>query len=80
MNNADVIICQNFQQDLTEAVSQHAHDQVYILTDETTHKLCLPLLNDLVGRKYPITLVYFVISSEPHFGHGKYCFPQFGQN
>ena len=47
MNNADVIICQNFQQDLTEAVSQHAHDQVYILTDETTHKLCLPLLSDI---------------------------------
>ncbi|MBR4380091.1 MAG: 3-dehydroquinate synthase [Bacteroidaceae bacterium] len=47
MNNADVIICQNFQQDLTEAVSQYTHDQVYILTDETTHELCLPLLSGI---------------------------------
>lgn len=44
MNNQDVILCQDLRNSLTEAVSLVKPDQVYILTDVTTHRLCLPLL------------------------------------
>lgn len=44
MDNTGVILCQDFKQELAEAISFCAPDQLYVLTDETTHKLCLPLL------------------------------------
>lgn len=47
MNEAGVIICQDFQSDFTQAVMQCEPDQLYILTDETTNELCLPLLKSI---------------------------------
>ena len=47
MNNASVIICQDFRADLTQAVNECTHDRLFILTDETTRELCLPLLKDI---------------------------------
>ena len=47
MNNAGVVICQDFRADLTQAVNECAHDRLFILTDETTHELCLPLLKGI---------------------------------
>ncbi len=40
----DVIICQDFGRDLAEAISACRHDKLFLLTDETTHRLCLPLV------------------------------------
>ena len=58
MSNANVIICQDFRKDLTEAVNECEHDQLYILTDETTHELCLPLLKDIdaMANAHPIVI------------------------
>ncbi len=46
MNKQQVIICQNLKEDLTQAVRTHNYDRLFILTDEHTNVLCLPLLED----------------------------------
>lgn len=57
MDNTGVIICQDFQQELTEAINLCAPDQLYILTDEITHKLCLPLLKGVETLKNAYQIV-----------------------
>lgn len=42
-----VIISQNLAHDLTEAVMQCEHDRIFILTDQNTRRLCLPLVQDI---------------------------------
>lgn len=47
MNKQEVIICQNLKEDLSTAVNRCPHDKLFILVDEHTHQLCLPLIQDL---------------------------------
>ncbi len=47
MYNQQVIISQNMEQSLQEAVCRVPHDRLFILTDTTTHRLCLPLISHL---------------------------------
>lgn len=42
-----VIISTNLAHDLTEAVMQCEHDRVFILTDQNTRRLCLPLIENI---------------------------------
>jgi len=46
MTKQEVIICQNLEQDLYKALNNQKWDKLFLLTDETTHKLCLPLISD----------------------------------
>jgi len=46
MSKQEVIICQNLSECLTKAISQVKWDKLFLLTDEHTHLLCLPLLKD----------------------------------
>lgn len=45
MNNQKVIICDNLKEDLWKAMSDCPHDKVFVLVDEHTGKLCLPLIS-----------------------------------
>jgi len=42
-----VVISTQIQQSLTEAVGRVPHDKLFILTDETTQRLCFPVVADL---------------------------------
>ena len=42
-----VVISTNIVQALTEAVEEAKHDKLFLLTDETTHELCLPIVKDI---------------------------------
>lgn len=42
-----VVISTDIKQALTEAVGEVPHDKLFILTDETTHELCLPVVADI---------------------------------
>lgn len=42
-----VVISTDIKQSLTEAVGEVKHDILFILTDETTHELCLPVVTDI---------------------------------
>jgi len=44
MEAQKLIISQNLEQSLEQAIAACPHDRLFILTDETTHRLCLPLI------------------------------------
>ena len=46
MNPQKVIIAENLEQSLTNAVNECEHDKIFILADETTHRLCVPVVAD----------------------------------
>lgn len=52
-----VIISTNIKQTLTEAVEAVKHDKLFILTDETTHELCYPVVKDIPCLKDAIQIV-----------------------
>ena len=45
MEQQKVIISRNLQQSLTDAIAECPHDKLFVLTDETTSQLCLPVVN-----------------------------------
>ena len=42
MSKQEVILCKELENDLTHAIGKCPHDKLFILTDEHTHRLCLP--------------------------------------
>ena len=58
MNTQKVIICQNLQVDLHSAIQQCPHDKLFILVDEHTKQLCLPLISgfDCLKNAHIITI------------------------
>ena len=44
MNRQKIVIAENLEQSLTEAISLCAHDRMFILADETTARCCLPVV------------------------------------
>lgn len=47
MNKQKIILCGELTDNLTNAVQECPHDKVFILTDEHTHRLCLPLIQEI---------------------------------
>ena len=41
-----IIISTDLDTELSQAIADCEHDRIFILTDETTHRLCLPLVKD----------------------------------
>ena len=46
MNPQKVIIAENLEQSLTTAINECEHDRIFLLADETTERLCLPVIAD----------------------------------
>jgi len=46
-----VILSQNLATDLALAISECEHEQLFVLTDETTRQLCWPRISKFVGMK-----------------------------
>lgn len=51
MNKQEVIPCENLASSLTYAIGQCPYDKLFILTDEHTHRLCMPLLDEIPSLK-----------------------------
>ena len=51
MTKQNVIICQNLEQDLSKVLQELHYDRLFLLTDETTHRLCQPLIADFPCMK-----------------------------
>ena len=47
MSKQEVILCEGLESSLTHAIEKCPHDKLFILTDEHTHRLCLPQLNGI---------------------------------
>ena len=53
-----IIISNDIEHDLATAVAESEHDRVFVLTDDTTHKCCLPKVAALLAQydAVPITI------------------------
>ena len=51
MNKQEVILCEGLENSLTHAIEKCPHDKLFILTDEHTHRLCLPQLQGISALK-----------------------------
>lgn len=47
MSKLEVILCESLKNSLAEAIEKYPHDRLFILTDEHTHRLCLPQLQNI---------------------------------
>lgn len=47
MSKLEVILCESLENSLVEAIEKCPHDRLFILTDEHTHRLCLPQLQNI---------------------------------
>lgn len=47
MQTQEVIISRNLEASLQEAIQKCTYDKLFVLTDETTHKQCLPVIKGL---------------------------------
>lgn len=43
----EVIISEDIVKELTEAIGRCKHDRLFVLTDETTHNLCTPIIEEV---------------------------------
>ena len=57
MNPQKVVISEELEQTLTEAVSACEHDRTFILVDETTERCCLPLFSGMECVQGATTIV-----------------------
>lgn len=44
MSRQEVILCEGLETNLPQAIGKCPHDRLFLLTDEHTHRLCLPLI------------------------------------
>lgn len=49
--NQKVIVSGNLERDLVNAIAECEHDKIFILTDQTTHDMCLPKLQNFLSLK-----------------------------
>lgn len=49
--NQKVIVSGNLERDLVNAIAECEHDKIFILTDQTTHDMCLPKLQNFLCLK-----------------------------
>lgn len=47
MDKQEVILCNGLTDNLAQAISRCPHDRLFLLTDEHTHTLCLPLIKEM---------------------------------
>ena len=53
MSKLEVILCESLENSLAEAIEKCPHDRLFILTDEHTHRLCLPQLQNIPAMRLP---------------------------
>lgn len=57
MQVQEIIISPHFDESLERVIRQHPHDKLFILTDQTTHELCWPVMEHLPYLQTAIHLV-----------------------
>lgn len=57
MNKQEVILSEGLADSLGHALAQCPHDKVFVLTDEHTQRLCLPLLKEVEGLAEAVQMV-----------------------
>lgn len=56
MDKQEIIICHHLEENLSRAIAQCPHDKLFILTDEHTRKLCLPVIEGFNCMKEAVSI------------------------
>lgn len=64
MEKQKIIISQNLCQSLTQAIDEVKHDHLFVLCDETTERLCLPVVSDFECMKNAQRIV--ILATDTH--------------
>ncbi len=56
MNKQEVILCESLEVSLGRAIEKCPHDRLFILTDEHTHRLCMPQMREVSFLKDAIEI------------------------
>lgn len=56
MSKQKVILCENLAASLAQAIETCPHDRLFILTDEHTHHLCMPLMKEISFLKESVEI------------------------
>lgn len=56
MSKQEIIICHNLNENLAQAIDRCPHDKLFVLVDECTRQLCLPLIEHFTCMKEAITI------------------------
>lgn len=51
MSKQEVILCESLESSLGQALGKCPHDRLFILTDEHTHRLCMPRMKEVTSLK-----------------------------
>ena len=57
MSKQDVVISSNLEESLKAAIAKCAHDRLFVLTDEVTHRLCFPIIAGMECIKGEIEII-----------------------
>ncbi|MCD8318524.1 MAG: 3-dehydroquinate synthase [Paraprevotella sp.] len=57
MQKQDIIISQNLEESLAQAINRIPHDKLFVLTDETTQTQCWPVIAGLDSMKHAESIV-----------------------
>ncbi len=56
MSKQEVILCESLEVSLGRAIEKYPHDRLFILTDEHTHRLCMPQMREVSFLKDAIEI------------------------
>ena len=56
MSKQEVILCKNLELSLGQAIEKCPYDRLFILTDEHTHRLCMPQMKEVSYLKDAIEI------------------------
>ncbi len=79
MNQQKVLIADELEQTLTEAVSECERDRIFILTDENTERLCLPLVDGFLCLEGAKTIVIGASDTNKNLDSLSHVWEELGQ-
>lgn len=79
MDRQDVVISTDIVKNLNEAVSQCKHDKLFLLTDETTDKLCRPVIEEVESMKDAISIVIGATDTHKNLDTLAYVWTEIGK-
>ena len=79
MSKQDVILCKSLNDELQEVIDRLAHDKVFVLADEHTQALCLPLLKDVPALREAVHICIGVEDMHKNLETLAYVWTQLGE-
>mgnify|MGYP000953277410 FL=1 len=57
MSKQEILLCEELEISLGQAIEKCPHDRLFVLTDEHTHRLCMPRMKEISCMREAIEIV-----------------------